>query len=77
MPGDRADDASDATPSEAAIESRANLLPEESAAGSDDAHRQAEVILEESTERVLASGEQSEPVERRTSEETVEPPDEE
>lgn len=33
------------------IESRAELLPEELAAGSDDPHEQAEAILEESDER--------------------------
>lgn len=38
-------------PDEAAIESRAELLPEESTAGSEDPHAQAEVILEESAER--------------------------
>lgn len=78
--GERVDDAadSDSAPAEEAIESRANLLPEEIAAGSDDAYRQAEVILEESAERILSSGEQAPPsVERRTSEDTVEPPDEE
>jgi hypothetical protein len=38
-------------PDEARIESRAQLTPEEAAAGSDDAHRQAEIILEDSDER--------------------------
>jgi hypothetical protein len=38
-------------PDEVRIESRAQLSPEEAAAGSDDAHRQAEVILEDSDER--------------------------
>jgi hypothetical protein len=33
------------------IESRAQLLPEEEAAGSDDPHRQAEEILRDSDER--------------------------
>ena len=33
------------------IESRANLLPEERSAGSDDPEEQAEAILEESDER--------------------------
>lgn len=33
------------------IESRAELLPEEQTAGSDDPHEQAEAILEESDER--------------------------
>jgi hypothetical protein len=36
---------------EARIESRADLLPEETTAGSDDAEAQAEAILEESDER--------------------------
>jgi hypothetical protein len=34
------------------IQARANLEPEELAAGSDDPHRQAEVILEDSDTRV-------------------------
>lgn len=38
-------------PDEDHIASRAELLPEEIAAGSDDPHAQAEVILEESRER--------------------------
>jgi hypothetical protein len=33
------------------VESRANLTPEEAAAGSDDPRRQAEIILEDSDER--------------------------
>jgi hypothetical protein len=33
------------------VESRANLNPEEAEAGSDDARRQAEIILEDSDER--------------------------
>ena len=33
------------------VETRSDLLPEEQAAGSDDAHDQAAVILEESAER--------------------------
>ena len=71
---DGSDDES-AEPSAEAVESRANLLPEEAAAGSDDPKRQAEVILEESNERVLAGGERDAAVERRTSADTVEPPD--
>jgi hypothetical protein len=49
------------------IEGRANLLPEEEAAGSDDAEAQAEAILDESdarTEHPVAR-------EERTSEDTV------
>jgi hypothetical protein len=36
---------------EARVEHRADLLPEETRAGSDDPERQAEVILEDSDER--------------------------
>jgi hypothetical protein len=64
------------TPTDDAVESRAHLLPEEEAAGSDDPHRQAEVILEESSERVVDSGEHVVPSERRTSADTVAPVDE-
>ncbi len=39
------------SPNDARIDSRADLLPEEQAAGSDDPHAQAEAILEESDER--------------------------
>ncbi len=39
-------------PDESRIEARAYLEPEELAAGSDDPHRQAEVILEDSDTRV-------------------------
>jgi len=39
------------TPDERDVDTREELLPEEQAAGSDDAHAQAEVILEESLER--------------------------
>jgi hypothetical protein len=60
-------------PSTDAVAARAHLLPEEVAAGSDDPHRQAEVILEESAERVVESGDPSAAIERRTSEDTVEP----
>jgi hypothetical protein len=38
-------------PDESRIESRAQLAPEELAAGSDDPHRQAEIILEDSDAR--------------------------
>jgi hypothetical protein len=38
-------------PDESAITHRAELLPEERVAGSDDAEAQAEAILEESDER--------------------------
>jgi hypothetical protein len=53
-----------------------SLLPEEQAAGSDDPETQAETILAESDarsdDRVANPGK---PVERRRSEDTVEPPD--
>lgn len=62
-------------PSSEAVDSRANLLPEEAAVGSDDPKRQAEVILEESTARVLAGGDHGAAIERRTSADTVAPPD--
>lgn len=38
-------------PDENRVEARSQLIPEESAAGSDDPHRQAEIILEDSDER--------------------------
>lgn len=44
-------------PEEADVERRAELLPEEEVAGSDDPHAQAEAILEESAERTQASEE--------------------
>ena len=53
MPADPAPtpDASDAEAEERHVESRAELLPEERAAGSDDPEAQAEAILAESLER--------------------------
>lgn len=39
-------------PDEARIEVRSHLSPEEIAAGSDDPHRQAEIILEDSDDRM-------------------------
>ena len=39
------------SPDDDRVETRAELLPEEEAAGSDDPHAQAEAILEESDER--------------------------
>ena len=58
------------------IEQRAELTAEEKAAGSDDPEDQAREILEESDER-LAEGAAGadDPVEHRTSDETVEPLD--
>lgn len=38
-------------PDESRVEARSHLGPEEAAAGSDDPHRQAEIILEDSDER--------------------------
>jgi hypothetical protein len=38
-------------PDESRVEARAHLGPEELAAGSDDPHRQAEIILEDSDAR--------------------------
>jgi hypothetical protein len=38
-------------PDEDRVEARSQLFPEELAAGSDDPHRQAEIILEDSDER--------------------------
>jgi hypothetical protein len=43
------------SPDEHDIDTRAELLPEEEAAGSDDPHAQAEQILEESAERTDSS----------------------
>ena len=42
----------DTRPEERDVDSRAELLPEEQAVGSDDAHEQAEAVLEESEQRV-------------------------
>jgi hypothetical protein len=53
-----------------------DLLPEERAAGSDNPRAQAAAILADSDEREVERGEDGEdsiPVEHRTSEETVEP----
>ena len=66
-----------AQPTPEAVESRAHLLPEEAAAGSDDPERQAEAILEESAERVLRGASMdAAQVERRASADTVPPADE-
>jgi hypothetical protein len=57
------------------VESRAEApLPEEQRAGSDDPTTQAAQVLAESEERSLEPEQQT--VERRTSEDTVEPPPE-
>jgi hypothetical protein len=59
------------------IQARAEaLLPEEEEAGSDDPTAQAAAILEESDEREFDRADPSgEPVERRRSEDTVDPPE--
>ncbi|WP_341717296.1 hypothetical protein QQG74_25890 [Micromonospora sp. FIMYZ51] len=61
------------------VQSRAHLLPEEAAAGSDDAQAQAEAILTESDMREADRNAAPDTVlERRTSDQTVtpiEPPD--
>jgi hypothetical protein len=59
------------------VQSRADtLLPEEQAAGSDDPEAQAEEILAESDARAeYRDVPEAPPVEHRTSEDTVEPPD--
>ncbi len=61
------------------VESRAHLLPEEAAAGSDDAQAQADAILAESDVREADRNAAPDTVlERRTSDQTVtpvEPPD--
>jgi len=59
------------------VQSRADtLLPEEQAAGSDDPETQAEEILAESDARAeYRDVPEAQPVEHRTSEDTVEPPD--
>jgi hypothetical protein len=53
------------------VETRAELLPEEEQAGSDNPQRQAEAVLEESEQRTL--NRDATTGERRTSEETVDP----
>lgn len=50
-PGPGSVDAMSETPDHSDVETRAALLPEERAAGSDDSQEQAEIILEESIER--------------------------
>jgi hypothetical protein len=66
--------ANDHTPDPARVETRAELLPEEVQAGSDDPHAQAEAVLEDSEarsqDRAAAPGSV---VEHRTSDDTVAP----
>ena len=58
------------------IDGRAELTAEEKAVGSEDPEEQAREILEESDERMAeGTATASSPVEHRTSEQTVEPPD--
>lgn len=57
------------TPDEERIESRADLLPEEEVAGSDDPHDQAEQILRESDERTAHPEETGEESVQTSSEE--------
>jgi hypothetical protein len=58
------------------IEERAELTAEEKAVGSDDPEEQAREILAESDERVdEGTATASDPVEHRTSDQTVEPID--
>ncbi len=62
-------------PDDTRVEGRAELLPEELAAGSDDPEAQAEAILEESDERTLdRDAAPSSYVEHRTSDEATPPP---
>lgn len=58
---------SESSADESRIDTRAELLPEEQQAGSDDPHAQAEAILEESDERTDAPEE--------TREESTQTPD--
>lgn len=57
------------------VASRADLLPEEKVAGSDDPDAQAEAILAESEERIVTRDAPSSgnPVEHRTSEDATPP----
>jgi hypothetical protein len=66
------DDGFDAGPSLRRINERAELTPEEWAAGSDDPVAQATAILAESDERARLTRD-DEGIERRRSEDTVEP----
>jgi ssDNA-binding replication factor A large subunit len=65
---------SDEPTGEDRVRSRAELLPEEKVAGSDDPAAQAEAILDESEERTLErDGTEGAEVEHRTSEDTTPP----
>jgi hypothetical protein len=63
------------TPDEERVASRADLLPEEKVAGSDDPEAQAEAILAESEERSLdRDAAPSTHLEHRTSDEVTDEP---
>jgi hypothetical protein len=64
------------TPDDPRIGDRAELLPEERTAGSDDPRAQAEAILEESDERTetRSAAADGRVVEHRTSEDVTDPP---
>jgi hypothetical protein len=64
------------TPDDERVESRAELLPEEQAAGSDDPEAQARAILAESDERTASrDSAPSTHLEHRTSDEVTDTPD--
>jgi hypothetical protein len=66
----------DPTADDQRVSSRAELLPEEQAAGSDDPQAQAEAILEESEERIASrDAAPSTHLEHRTSEDVTPPAD--
>ena len=61
-------------PDDDRVETRAELLPEEQAAGSEDPQAQAEAILEESEERTVSrDASPSTHLEHRTSEDATPP----
>lgn len=63
-------------PDDDRVASRAELLPEEQVAGSDDPDAQAAAVLEESDERIRTrdAAADGQVVEHRTSDEVTEPP---
>jgi hypothetical protein len=64
-------------PDDEQVAKRADLLPEEKQAGSDDPEAQAEAILEESEERTVSrDASPGTHLEHRTSEDATPPPDE-
>ena len=67
-------DAASSTPTPDDVGTRAHLLPEERAAGSDDPHAQAEAILADAAERTVASDQRRDQVgEHRTSAQATDP----